>query len=262
MPVKVKTDYVKINYIFIPVFLLFLFFSFLNCENEAAEEIDRNAVERTTGEIGIILTENTVMRLDPMIYSAVVTYLSKGEKVKIIKKSSTKSWIGNDSDYWYMTRYSKGFLGWIYGRNMKIFAEDETGKIKKYLSKFWQKEMAKTRSMLKGLWKSIRIDSSDPEQNLIVYDDGNYISYLSDEKIIKGQYRLNYKESEIVFSNGTYFGKKIKYTTRERRLYLIVKNGNKDLQFKKLTRKIENLDPEKKTEDQTADQSENQSEDN
>ena len=60
MPVEKKTDYLKVNIIFIPVFLMFLAFSVLNCEKENAEQIDQNEVEETASDIGIILTKNTV----------------------------------------------------------------------------------------------------------------------------------------------------------------------------------------------------------
>jgi len=246
----IKNDFNNSNIIYIIISALLLF-SVLKCGQESTVQ---NKNEESTNEIGIIITENTVMRLDPIIYSAVVTYICKGEKVKILKKSTVKSWLGDISDYWYMVRYSKGFLGWIYGKNIKIFFENDAGKISKYLSRFWKKELIRTRSRIKGLWEIIKTGGSNPGQHLLIYDDGNYVSYLSENELIKGQYKINLKDGEILFSDGTFFGKKIMYSIRERRLYLILKNGDKETVFKRITRKIDNIEPGKGTGDQSTEE--------
>ncbi len=230
---KIMSD---LKVIIFSICLLFILVS--GCKDREITGDDTDNISKVTGT-GIVLTDDTVMRIDPVIYSSIVTYIGKGEKIAILNRSLQKAWVGDGEDYWYKVKYSGGFLGWIYGRNIKIFAKDETGNIEDFLSRFWKEEIAKLKARLSGKWGSITREGILQDEYLLIYNDGKYKSFKKDSDVIQGNYSLNFQKSEIVFQNGTYFGPRISFHSTKEGFFLTKEVNKKEIKYKKLTSRID-----------------------
>jgi hypothetical protein len=203
--------------------------------------VNKNNVKKSDN-IGVVIIDRAVLRVDPMLYSSVVSYINKGEKIEVTNRSRKKTWIGNVHDYWYKINLSKGFSGWTFGTNLKIFPADKTRAINNFLAEFWEEEIKKFRRRLRGKWGIVEISGRFPNQYLIIYDNGKYASFSMDSAAIEGRYSVNFQNSEIVFNNGTYFGTRIDFAVRQNRLYLIKENKNSEIKFKKISSKVDSAD--------------------
>ncbi|MFH0977285.1 MAG: SH3 domain-containing protein [Spirochaetota bacterium] len=237
----------KFNRTIISLFITFcIFFSIIACEGKKTSKHNN----KTSDKIGIVFVDKTIMRVDPIIYSSVITYLNKGEILLIISKSDVKEKISNNEDYWYNVRFSRGLTGWVYGANIKIFSADKIYEIKRYLTQFWAEESLNFRKKIAGKWGSFD-NGESPYQSLYIFDDGKYKSYRAESAPIEGEYVVNYKEAEIIFKNGTFFGNKITCYVNGNRFVLKRSVKDKGIKFKKISSKIDSVSDEEKKENKS-----------
>jgi hypothetical protein len=228
------------NHIVIIIFLLFLLVN-TACKNK------NNAKQLTNSynNIGIVIIDKTILRIDPMLYSSVIGYINKGEIAFIINKSKEKMRLLNEEEYWYYVRFSGGLIGWIYGNNLKIFPADKMREIERYLSGLWVAEHEKLRKKITGTWESVETEGSS-NQSIEIFEDGNYKSYRADSNTIEGGYSINFKEREIIFNKGTYFGNKITFFPLSNGNFLKKSANDAGIKFKKISSTIINVEDEKK----------------
>jgi hypothetical protein len=198
-----------------------------------------------------MIKDKSYIRLDPVLYSAVVAYTDIGEKVDITGQSAEKTWIGNTSDYWYKIKISGGLTGWTYGSNLKIFLKNDTGEMKDFLKDLWKKERNRLLEKLTGRWWSVDKYNTFTNQCVEIYDDGKYKAYCTNCPPIEGEYSIKYKKNEIIFSNGTAFGDRVNYLMRGD-AYILSKTGDEELKFKRIKRKFDDTDAEEKPADKDA----------
>jgi hypothetical protein len=232
--IKIK----KLNNRAIIIFLLSLSL-ITSCKDNAKQS------GKDYNKIGIVIVDKTILRIDPMIYSSVIAYINKGEIALILNKSKEKMKLGNDENYWYYIRFSGGSTGWIFGNNLKIFSADKIREIEIYLSDLWSIELEKLRRRITGTWESVQTEGSSG-QTLEITNDGQYKSYRAESNIIEGEYSINFKEREIIFKNGTYFGNKITFFMSSSGSFLKKSINDSGIKFIKSLSKVNNAEDEKK----------------
>lgn len=232
------------NYLCVFIAALFI----LSCGEKKEIATDYSVESRT----GIILNDRSSIRLDPILYSTVITYARLGDRVKVIDQSKEKSWIGNTENYWYKVKISGGLVGWTYGNNIKIFTESEEDEINSFLRRFWKRQRAKLREKLKGRWWSVDKYDHFTNQCLELYSDGTYKAYCVDCAPIEGDYDINFIDYELIFSKGTSFGNRLNYKLRGAS-YILKKEGKEELKFRRVRRKIENVDSEEESDNEKPD---------
>lgn len=194
---------------------------------------------------GITIVDNAALRLEPLVYSARITQIQKGDKVEIIEKSKEKTSVGNSTNYWYKVKISMGITGWLYGGNLKIFKVDDAGSIDKYVSVMREEEEAKLKKVLSGRWWSVDYHDEFTNHGLEIYEDGKYVSYMKGGDKIKGDFNINFAENEIVFLSNTSFGKNLKFIKRGNIYYLETLLGGWKFRFKRIVEEITEKDDEK-----------------
>lgn len=152
---------------------LMILFSVVSCGNKS--ENSGSSIKKESA--GLVLSHNTSVRISPFIFSARITQLEKGESVIIKDKSSAKTWIGKNNDYWYQVSLKNGMSGWIFGKNLRILKSGKDEDVKEYISKFWEKESEELKKELKGKWWSINRFGDFTYHGLEIYEEGTYSSY-------------------------------------------------------------------------------------
>ncbi len=225
--------------------ILLLITSIISCKSEN----DHNNSEYMNSEnIGIILKDRSTMRLEPFLYSSIITYIKQGEMLNVLDESKEKSWIGGTNDYWYKISLSGGLVGWTYGTNIKIFSGNDRDEAQEFLSDFWESLKRKFRKKISGRWWSIDKYGNYTNHCLEIYKNGTYKSYCIDCNPIEGDYSFNFRDYEIIFENDASFGNKVNYKLREKRYILTKASGKGEVRFKRVRRKIENPNTEIKSE--------------
>ncbi len=201
---------------------------------------DKPKTAKAEKNIGIILTPNTSLRIDPLIFSSRITQMKKGQAVEIQDRSMNKKRIGRSRNYWYKIKLENGISGWTYGQHIKIIKNSNREDVDKYLSKFWEKETEELGKDLHGKWWSVNRFGDFTYHCLEIYKDGKYKSYYKkSKKKIEGEYNFNFNEDKIVFLKGTSFGEDLNYIKRGK-IYSLQKNTEKkEIRFKKI-----NINPE------------------
>ncbi len=212
--------------------ILILFFS--SCGKNPEKKGSKHEVEKN---IGIVLSQNSALRVDPYIFSGLAVKLNKGDTVEIIDKSSEKSWIGSLQDYWYKARMNNGITGWVFGKNIKIVKSKDDSDVSKFVSEFFKDESNSLKKEIAGKWWSINKFEDFTEDALEFTPDGKYKSYKNqqDPTYIDGEYKIDFQNSEILFEKGTTFGENLKFAPRGKTyvLYKELKTG--EMVFKKIS---------------------------
>ncbi len=210
----------------------------VSCSGDKSKQWDPEK-DRKQG-MGIILTPNTSLRIDPLIFSSRVDQMKKGDIVEILDRSKEVKYIGNTKNYWYKIKLKNGIIGWTYGEHLKVLDGSNRSDIDKYLEKFWEKETETLRTALHGKWWSVNRFGDFTSHSLEIYRDGKYKSYLKQsQKKIKGDYTFNFNDNSIVFSEGTSFKDNLRFFKRGS-LYVLAKESEKgEIMFKKI-----NIDPQ------------------
>ena len=184
--------------------VVFLFTLFTACKDKD----NPVKIKDVNDEIGVVIVDKSVLRIDPLIYSAVISYMSKGETALVLGESGEKMRLGKNDEYWYYVRFSGGDTGWMYGGNLKIFPAGKKNAIQRYISDIWSVEYEKFRRRIVGTWESVEKEGS-LRQSLDLFEDSKYQSSRAESKTIEGEYGINFNKREIIFKSGTYFGDKI-----------------------------------------------------
>ncbi len=177
---------------------------------------DKNKEKKGKSRYAIILFDDTAVRIDPIIFSAKVTELKKGQAVQIINTSEKKAWVGGNTGYWYRIRTEQGFSGWVFESTLKRLKPGSKTKINEYIAEFWEEESKKVMNGIDGKWWSINITGDFTNHCLVITSDGKYESYTragEDNKIV-GEYNFNFENNEINFLNDTSFKSNLKFAKR------------------------------------------------
>lgn len=193
--------------------------------------------------VAVIITPNTAMRIDPLIFSSRVALLKKGEVAEILDRSSEEKNIGTSRSYWYKVRLSNGITGWIYGVNITILDDANKGNVESYLSQFWEKETEELSTALHGKWWSVNRFNDFTNHCLELYKDGKYKSYIKGAtKKLEGEYNFDFNKSQIIFLGETSFTGNLNYVKRGE-IYTLFNDSEKDeIKFKMINTNPESDD--------------------
>lgn len=209
--------------------LLVFAFAALSCSNRETDI--------TKDTYGIVLKENTAVRIDPMIFAGIVTTLGKGSSVRVLEKSKEKGWVGKSSGYWYKIMAKDGSTGWVFGQNISLHSSTDRDAMEREVASFMEGELVRIRQYLNGRWWSTNEFGDFTEHCLEMYESGAYRSYLKggEEHQLTGTYRVNFNKNEIEFSGGTSF--KSNLDLAKRGADFIIKKTIKDyeLRFTKIS---------------------------
>jgi ankyrin repeat protein len=73
-----------------------------------------------TYKVEAVVTDNGLNVRDKMITGKVIAVLKKGDKVEIVKRSTTKYKVKNYNNYWYEIKLTTGATGWCFGQWLRI----------------------------------------------------------------------------------------------------------------------------------------------
>jgi len=215
--------------------------------------------ENTQGnQLAVIITPNTALRVDPLIFTSRVAQLKKGEVGEVLEKSSEKKPVGGSTDYWYKIRLSNGISGWVFGSNINILKDSNRNNVESYLSQFWEKETKELSEALNGRWWSVNRFNDFTNHVLEIYKDGKYKSYIKgSDKKIEGDYNFDFNKNQIIFLNGTTFEGDLNYFRRGYE-YTLSREAEKDeIKFKKI-----NVNPESEGEEKNLQKTNDEGTDN
>lgn len=201
-------------------------------------DLNRNKV------VGVVIRENAVMRIDPIIYSARVALLKRAEIVEVLDKSKEQAAVSGVRGYWYKVKAANGIAGWVWGKNIHFFTNESKSHIENYISSFWEQESERVMKMIAGRWWSVDKRGDFTNHALELFPDGKYKSYLKGGQPITGDYNLNFKENEIVFTSGTTFKMNLNIVQRGTMMYLEKEADKDSIKFQKISGKLD----EEKTE--------------
>lgn len=195
--------------------------------------------------LAVIITPNTALRVDPLIFTSRVAQLKKGEVGEVLERSSEKKPVAGTLDYWYRIKLSNGISGWIYGSNISILKDSNRNNVESFLSQFWEKETKELSEALHGKWWSVNRFNDFTNHCLEIYKDGKYKSYLKGSPTkIEGDYNFDFNKNQIIFLNGTTFEGDLGYTRRGDAYTLSRENEKDEIKFKKI-----NVNPESDAEE-------------
>lgn len=195
--------------------------------------------------LAVIITPNTALRVDPLIFTSRIAQLKKGEVGEVLEKSSEKKPVAGTVDFWYKIRLSNGISGWVYGSNINILKDSNRDNVESYLSQFWEKETEELSTALHGRWWSVNRFNDFTSHVIEIYKDGKYKSYIKgNAKKFEGDYNFDFNNSKIIFLNGTTFEGDLNYTRRGDEFTLSREDEKDEIKFKKI-----NVNPESETEE-------------
>jgi hypothetical protein len=187
-------------------------------------------------QIALVTVQDSALRLDPLQTSARITVLGTGENAEVIDRSREKGSIAGKHDYWYKVRLRSGIFGWIWGQNVKIFAEGENASVERFARELRKEEEIKVRKELKGKWWSVSGEDNFTNHILIMREDGTYSALVKDsDKPVDGNYTLDTEKSLVSFDKGTAFGDSISYIIRGDFYVLEAISDTKHIKFKRIS---------------------------
>ncbi len=241
-----KTKYWNIEGIFLAVSVVAVLLLFPGCTKDTDNAPTPNLKKQT---MGIVVMNNASLRVDPYLYSSRLLLLNKGDIVKIKDQSKVRQWIGKKHDYWYNIELKNGVSGWMFGSTLDVVDSSNSDAVKSYLDQFWMEQSDSVREEIAGKWWSLNSQGDFTNHGIELTTDGKYVSYRRGGKNIEGTYSLNFHENEIIFLDGTSFGKNL-YFIRRGQSYVLADDREKaSLRFKK----ISEFDTNNSQEDEKAD---------
>ena len=209
---------------------------------------DEDAVQETAADtrvkqMGIILTANTSLRVDPLIITSRIAQLKKGEIAEVLERSAVQQKIAGNKNYWYKIRLSNGITGWVFGRHINIIDKANNGDVESYLSSFWEKENEELSRALHGKWWSINRFGEYTNHCLEIYSDGTYKSYIKGASTkIEGSFNFDFNKNQVIFLAGTSFEGELNYVLRGNLFSLYRDTANGEIRFKKINTRPESPD--------------------
>lgn len=190
------------------------------------------------GSFAIITSDETALRIDPVLFSSRITLLARGTSVEILDRSQEKSWIGDNADYWYKVRLENGMTGWLYARNITILKTTSREDVESMVAHYWDEEASVIRQAIAGRWWSVDHSGAFTSHCLEISGDGKFRSFSrgNEEGASTGDYTINVARHEIVFSAPASFEGGLTYTKRGKMYNLA---GAKGLLFKKISDRID-----------------------
>jgi len=240
MGIKMKISYKPVLTIILTVMML------TGCNKNKPDT--SSIPDNTKGNpVAVILTPNTALRIDPLIFTSRILQMKKGEVGEILEKSTEKKPVGGKMDYWYKIKLSNGISGWVYGSNLSILNDANRNNVESYLSQFWEKETKELSEALHGKWWSVNRFNDFTNHCLEIYKDGKYKSYFKGStKKIEGEYNFDFNKNKIIFLNGTSFEGELDYIRRGDVYTLFRETEKSEIKFKKI-----NINPESETEEKS-----------
>jgi hypothetical protein len=189
--------------------------------------------------VGMVVRENSVMRIDPIKYAARVTLLKRAEIVEVTDKSREPDTVSGSTGYWYRVRTGGGISGWVWGKNIQFFTNKSKDKIDGFISTFWEQEAKRVMKFISGKWWSVDKRGDFTNHALEISPDGKYKSYLRGGTPITGEYNLNFKDNEIIFLKGTTFNLSLHIIQRGTMVYLEKETEKDSIKFQKTSGKLD-----------------------
>jgi hypothetical protein len=166
-------------------------------------------------EIGVIMEQDSSIRIHPLIYSARIAVLATGEQVEVLEKSKEKAPVAGKLNYWYKIRLRDGIVGWVYGANLKVFAEGSDRSVESFAKELRAEESVNAMKALKGKWWSVTETQAFTDNIISLKDDGTYASMKKGSTTpTEGEYKVDTLGSKITFSKGSTVGETIDYIIR------------------------------------------------
>ena len=212
--------------------LLVVLLLFTGCAKDTDDVPTPNLKNQT---MGIVVMNNASLRVDPYLYSSRLLLLNKGDIVTIKDQSKVRQWIGKKHDYWYNIEMKNGISGWMFGSTLDIVDSSNSDAVKSYLDQFWMEQSDSVRKEIAGKWWSLNSVGDFTNHGIELTTDGKYVSYRKGGKNIEGTYSLNFHENEIIFLDGTSFGKNLYFIRRGQSYVLADDREEASLQFKKIS---------------------------
>ncbi len=199
---------------------------------------------------GIVMTGNTALRIDPMIFSGKIAQLPKGENVEITDRSFDKSTVGKTHTYWYKVKTRKGYTGWIFGGNLQIVNSRDRAKIKKIAEEFMREESERIKKSLMGKWWSVNEFDDFTSHCLELFDDGTYRSYYKGQTggFLEGTFKFDPNTNELSFDKPTTFKTNLEILQRGQEFILRKEMEDHELRFKRISTDIKKDDDKKEGE--------------
>lgn len=217
---------------------LILFLSCLACSNKNEEF--KNESEDSFLKTGIIVNNNSAIRIQPMRLSSPIITLNKGAKIKIIEKSGEKSYIAKKSEFWYKIYTKSGIQGWTFGTNLRQFSNNDYDAINSFSNKLKNEEIQKVFKELKGKWWSINNWGHFTNFSISIFKNGDYISLKKgNSNEIKGSVIIDPDKSGIKFNSKTHVGSDFTYFSMGGELFIECKKKKYSIKFKRISRNPE-----------------------
>ncbi len=208
--------------------------------------VEENVIAKN--RMGIILISGTALRIDPLIFSARLDLLKKGDTVKILEKSEKRSWIGKSHEYWYKVRLTNGIEGWLFGKNLKLISETASEDVSAYIKDFFKEESDDMLKKITGKWWSVNRFGDFTYHGLEIFPDGRYKSYYksANPRIREGEIEIDFNNNRLLFDKGTTFGKEIDFLRRGHAYIFRKELKVGELRFKQISVKVEEEDEKDK----------------
>jgi uncharacterized protein YgiM (DUF1202 family) len=187
-------------------------------------------------QIALVIVQDSALRLDPIVSSARIDVLGTGEKGEVIDFSKEKGAVGGKQDFWYKIRLHSGVTGWIWGQNIKVFAEGEDKSVESFAKDLRSAEEENVRKQVRGRWWSVIGEDTYTNFILSLKENGEYAALLKGtSKPVEGNYMIDTEKTLITFDKGTPFGNNVNYIIRGD-FYILEAVGDKSkVRFKRIS---------------------------
>ena len=214
------------------IILLILLSAFACSKKEPTKQID--ILENP--QVGLVTEKSSALRIEPFIYSARISDLSKGEKLEILDISKKKSAVAKSVDYWYKVKTENGITGWIFGANIKLFSVDSTHSVNNFENQLKDEEFEKLSTELIGKWWSVNTQEEFTSYWFALFKNGEYEAKHKDsDKLFKGKYKIDAATSTITFDGGTPLGNEFKFTERGLNYFIEYADDKNNYRFKRIS---------------------------
>lgn len=214
------------------VFLITAMAAFLccSCGDPVGKKISKN------NQIGLITEKGTALRIDPYVYSGKVGDLSRGEKTEILEASKVLVYVGKDGNYWYKVKTESGMIGWVFGKNLKIFSAGSDFSAGNFEKQLLEEDLDSISKELIGKWWTVNTRDEFTSYWVSLFKDGTYEAQHKDGgKLFKGKYSVSPADSKIAFDSTTPIGNEMKFSQRGVTYFIECTNNNESYRFKKIS---------------------------
>lgn len=101
------------------VVLVVLISSCYNQEPVNPPLLPSNSVIETSDVWGVVTAESLRLRLQPSLRAKILSNLSRGDVVKILKRGEVQESINGETDFWFKVTI-EGVSGWVFGSHLEL----------------------------------------------------------------------------------------------------------------------------------------------